>query len=244
MRHIARFIAESLGDIRHRPGSGMRQWASSVRRRNAATTPPRSSPAQAAASARRSPSSSPAAAAGWSAATSTKPPRSTTADGIVAAGGEALATRCDVAQLDDVIQLAEGVAGLVRRPADRWWSTTPASVRAARPIGETEHRRLELGTRHQPVGPDSRLPCLRADPARGRVRRHHQRRLRRGIRCGTGDGGLQREQGRRAVAVGDARRRTVRHRRQVTVLCPTFVKTNIVDAGPASPTSRHSWPTG
>src|SRR3954471_16669701 len=31
----------------------------------------------------------------------------TTADGIVAAGGEALATRCDVAQLDDVIQLAK-----------------------------------------------------------------------------------------------------------------------------------------
>jgi len=31
----------------------------------------------------------------------------TTVDGIVAAGGEALATRCDVAQLDDVIQLAK-----------------------------------------------------------------------------------------------------------------------------------------
>jgi NAD(P)-dependent dehydrogenase (short-subunit alcohol dehydrogenase family) len=31
----------------------------------------------------------------------------TTADGIVAAGGEAFATRCDVAQLDDVIQLAK-----------------------------------------------------------------------------------------------------------------------------------------
>ena len=44
----------------------------------------------------------------------------TTVDGIVAAGGEALATRCDVAQLDDVIQLAEGVAGLARRSADRW----------------------------------------------------------------------------------------------------------------------------
>src|SRR3954452_10174355 len=31
----------------------------------------------------------------------------TTADGIVAAGGEAMATRCDVAQLEDVIQLAK-----------------------------------------------------------------------------------------------------------------------------------------
>src|SRR3954468_3682131 len=31
----------------------------------------------------------------------------TTVDGIVAAGGQALATRCDVAQLDDVIQLAK-----------------------------------------------------------------------------------------------------------------------------------------
>ena len=75
--------------------------------RSAVTRPPRSSPAQAAASARRSPPSSPAEAAGWSAATSTKQPRGQRPTRIVAAGGEALATRCDVAQLDDVIQLAK-----------------------------------------------------------------------------------------------------------------------------------------
>ena len=30
----------------------------------------------------------------------------------------------------------------------------------------------------------------------------------------------------------------------VTVLCPTFVKTNIVESRPDHRTSRHRWPTG
>ena len=36
------------------------------------------------------------------------------------------------------------------------------------PIGEVEPRRLALGARHQPVGPDPRVPRVRPDPARGR----------------------------------------------------------------------------
>ena len=62
--------------------------------------------------------------------------------------------------------------------------------------------------------------------------RHHQRRVRRRVRRRARDGRLQRQQGRRALAVGDAGRRTVSGTGvNVTVLCPTFVKTNIVDSG-------------
>ena len=85
--------------------------------------------------------------------------------------------------------------GLVRRSTDngdqqrrrrrRW----PAHRRG-------EPRRLAVGTRHQPVGADPRLPCLRTDPSRGRLRRNHQRRIGCGIRRRTGDGRLQRQQGR------------------------------------------------
>ena len=41
-----------------------------------------------------------------------------TADAIVAAGGEALATRCDVTRLDDVVQLAKEAQDWFGRPAD------------------------------------------------------------------------------------------------------------------------------
>ena len=143
-----------------------------------------------------------------------------------------LGTHCDVTAIDDVSSARQGGTGLVRRRTD------PGGQQRRRRRRRHRHRRdrprrLELGAGHQPVGPDPRLPRLHADPARGRPTR-------------------------RASSTSPPRRRSAPHpawppttsarpaccrcRRpcppncrgtgvNVTVLCPTFVKTNIVDAG-------------
>ena len=140
--------------------------------------------------------------------------------------------RCDVSRLDDVIQLAEGVAGLVRRPAD------PGDQQRRRRCGRhgdrrDRHRRLELGARHQPVGPDPRLPRVRADPARGRATA--------GIINVASAAAFGAAPGMAAYNVSKAGVLSLSETLaaelsgtgvNVTVLCPTFVKTNIVDVGP------------
>ncbi len=189
----------------------MTSWASSVRPASAVTIPRRSSPVRAVVSARPSPSNLPVEAAGWSAATSTKPRRTATADAIVAAGGDALAVHCDVTSLDDVGRLAKFAQDWFGGTTDRC-DQQRRCRRGRQRDRRHRHRRLALGSWHQPVGPHPRLSRVHADSARGRLRRDHQRRVGRRFRRGSRHGRVQRQQGGRAVAVRDPCRRTVRHR--------------------------------
>ena len=156
----------------------------------------------------------------------------TTADAITADGGQALALRCDVSDIDDVELLA--------CEAQSWFDGPPTLVINNAGVGaggatDRRHRprRLDLGARHQPVGPDPRLPRLRPDSARR----------------STGHGGIINVAS--AAAFGAAPGMAAYNVSKagvlslsetlaaelsgtgvnVTVLCPTFVKTNIVEAG-------------
>ena len=184
-----------------------------------------------------SPSSSPAAAAGWSAPTSTRPPPKTTADAIIAAGGEALGDPVRRRRREDVVLLAE-VAGLARRSADLVVNNAGVGRRQGR--RRDRDRGLAVGARHQPVGSVHGChvftPRLRA----AGERRDHQRRLRRGLRRRTADGGLQRQQGRRAGAVGDPGRRAERHRHRRDRAVPDL-RQDQHHRGRPSPAVAASW---
>ena len=133
------------------------------------------------------------------------------------------------------------VARLVRRRHPRWSSTTPASARAApssaRPRSTSGSWALGVNL----WGVDARLPRLRPRAARGRPAAIINVASAASFAAAPGMAAVQREQGRRcsrcprhwppsSAATGVA----------VTVLCPTFVKTEHRRATARSPRSRRS----
>ena len=162
----------------------------------------------------------------------------TTADGIVAAGGEALATRCDVAQLDDVIQLA--------KVSQDWLGGPPTVVinnagvgAGGTAIGETEiddwNWVLGINLWGPIHGCHVFAPILREAGYGGIINVASAAAFARG----TGDGRLQRQQGRRAVAVGDTVRRTQSAPASTSRCCARRSSRPTSSIPAASPTSRH-----
>ena len=101
------------------------------------------------------------------------------------------------------------------------------------PIGEVSLDDWNWVLGHQPVGADPRLPCLRADPARGR--------LAAGIINVASAAAFGAAPGMAAYNVSKAGVLSLSETLaaelsgtgvNVTVLCPTFVKTNIVECRP------------
>ena len=154
----------------------------------------------------------------------------TTADGIVTAGGEALATRCDVAQLEDVIQLA--------KVSQDWLGGPPTVVvnnagvgAGGTAIGETEiddwNWVLGINLWGPIHGCHVFAPILR-DAGYG------------GIINVASAAAFAAAPGMAAYNVSKAGVLSLSETLSaemsgtgvnVTVLCPTFVKTNIVDSG-------------
>ncbi len=134
-----------------------------------------------------------------------------TADVIGIDGGKALALRCDVAQIDDVHCLAAD--------AQDWFGGAPSVVinnagvgAGGLPIGEVSIDDWNWVLNVNLWGPIHGCHVFAPILRDAGVWRHHQRRLGRRLRCGARHGGLQRQQGRRAVAVGNPCGRTERHR--------------------------------
>ncbi|WP_123028464.1 SDR family NAD(P)-dependent oxidoreductase [Mycolicibacterium stellerae] len=158
----------------------------------------------------------------------------TTADGIVAAGGEALATRCDVTQLEDVIQLA--------KVSQDWLGATPTVVvnnagvgAGGTTIGETEiddwNWVLGINLWGPIHGCHVFAPILKEAGRSGRLG---------GIINVASAAAFAAAPGMAAYNVSKAGVLSLSETLSaelsgtgvnVTVLCPTFVKTNIVDSG-------------
>ena len=153
-----------------------------------------------------------------------------TADAIVAAGGEALATRCDVSQLEDVAQLA--------KVAQDWFGGPPTLVinnagvgAGGTPIGETDiddwNWLLGINLWGPIHGCHVFAPILREAGYGGIIN----------VASAAAFGAAP---GMAAYNVSKAGVLSLSETLAaelsgtgvgVTVLCPTFVKTNIVDAG-------------
>ena len=155
----------------------------------------------------------------------------TTADGIAAAGGEAMATRCDVAQLEDVIQLA--------KVSQNWLGGPPTVVinnagvgAGGTAIGETEiddwNWVLGINLWGPIHGCQVFTPILRKGANPG------------GIINVASAAAFGAAPGMAAYNVSKAGVLSLSETLaaelsgtgiNVTVLCPTFVKTNIVESG-------------
>ncbi|WNG94015.1 SDR family oxidoreductase [Mycobacterium sp. ITM-2016-00318] len=153
-----------------------------------------------------------------------------TADAIVAAGGEALATRCDVAQLDEVVQLA--------KIAQDWFGGPPTVVinnagvgAGGTAIGETDiddwHWLLGINLWGPIHGCHVFAPILREAGYGGIIN------VASAAAFGAAPGMAAYNVSKAGVLslsetlAAELSGTGVR----VTVLCPTFVKTNIVDSG-------------
>jgi NAD(P)-dependent dehydrogenase (short-subunit alcohol dehydrogenase family) len=153
-----------------------------------------------------------------------------TADAIVAVGGEALATRCDVAQLDDVVQLA--------KVAQDWFGGPPTVVinnagvgAGGTAIGETDiddwHWLLGINLWGPIHGCHVFAPILREAGYGGIIN------VASAAAFGAAPGMAAYNVSKAGVLslsetlAAELSGTGVR----VTVLCPTFVKTNIVDSG-------------
>jgi NAD(P)-dependent dehydrogenase (short-subunit alcohol dehydrogenase family) len=154
----------------------------------------------------------------------------TTADAIISAGGEALATRCDVSQLEDVAQLA--------KVAQDWFGGPPTLVinnagvgAGGTPIGETDiddwNWLLGINLWGPIHGCHVFAPILREAGYGGIIN----------VASAAAFGAAP---GMAAYNVSKAGVLSLSETLAaelsgtgvgVTVLCPTFVKTNIVDAG-------------
>ena len=155
--------------------------------------------------------------------------------------------RCDVTQIDDVALLAKEAQDLVRRPSDRGDQQRRRRrgrpCPSARPSLDDWNWVLNVNLWGPIHGCHVFAPILREAAVTGHGR-HHQRRIGGGVRRGAGHGGLQRQQGRRAVAFGDTGRRTDRHRRERDRAVPDVRQDQHRRSRPDHRTSRPRWPTG
>ena len=158
-----------------------------------------------------------------------------TVSAIADIGGEAVAITCDVTQFDEVHRSGHAVAILVRRRAHAGDQQRRRRVRR-RPDRRTPHGGLAVGAGHQPVGTHSWLPCLRADPARSRPFGC----IPRGIINVASAAAFGAAPSMAAYNVSKAGALSLSETLaaelsgsgvKVTVLCPTFVKTNILESG-------------
>ena len=242
MRQVAAFVAESLQD-NGIPGG--RDESLRMLHPSAATGRPPSSPARAAASARRSPSNSPAAAAGSCAATSTRrlgaapPPTPSWPPAGRPRPCAATSRRSTTSNCSP-------------RKRSHWFGGAPTLVinnagvgAGGAPIGEIDlddwNWVLGINLWGPIHGCQVFTPILREAGQRGG---HHQRRVGRSVRRRAWDGRLQRQQGRRAVPVGDAGRRTVGHRHQRHRAVPDVREDEHRRLGPHLAALHASSPTG
>ena len=188
----------------------------------------------------------PAAAAGSSAATSTKSPRKRTVDAIADVGGEAVAIRCDVTRFDDVQESGHAVAILVRRRTHAG-DQQRRRRRGGAPIGELplDDWQWVLGINlWGPIhGCHVFAPILRtAEPSHAP----------RGIINVASAAAFGAAPGMAAYNVSKAGVLSLSETLaaelsgsgvKVTVLCPTFVKTNILESGRISAEHDTSSPT-
>ncbi len=155
-----------------------------------------------------------------------------TAEAIVAAGGHATAVRCDVSQIDDVQQLAKEAQSWLGGPPTLVINNAGVGAGGSADRGDRP-RRLELGPRHQPVG--SRSTAARSSP-----RSCAKPASPAGIINVASAAAFGAAPGMAAYNVSKAGVLSLSETLaaelsgtgiNVTVLCPTFVKTNIVESG-------------
>ena len=167
-----------------------------------------------------------------------------TADGIVAAGGEAMASQCDVSRLDDVVQLA--------KTAQSWFDGPPTLVvnNAGVGAGGTAIGDTDIDDWNWVLGINLWGPIHGCHVFAPILRRRGQ--TYGGIINVASAAAFGAAPGMAAYNVSKAGVLSLSETLaaelsgtgvHVTALCPTFVKTNIVESGRIT-SSRPSWPTG